>query len=90
MFGATVTTAGLLPGRAIADAVRRGGDYDVVIIPAESLNDSGLFVDDVALDTLRELFGTTRIEAGYELIETLLRADEAGGQCVTDFQRSLS
>jgi putative radical SAM enzyme (TIGR03279 family) len=90
MFGATVTTAGLLPGRAIADAIRRGGDYDVVIIPAESLNDSGLFVDDVALDTLRELFGTTRIEAGYELIETLLRADEVGGQCATDFQRSLS
>ncbi len=91
MFGETVTTAGLLPGRDIADAIRRGGDYDVVLIPAESLNDSELFVDDVALETLRDLFGTTQIEAGYQLIETLLRADEVeGNTCVTDFQRSQS
>ena len=74
MFGATVTTAGLLPGRDITHAIRQGNDYDLVLIPAESLNDSELFVDDVALETLRELFGTTRIEAGHELIETLQRA----------------
>jgi putative radical SAM enzyme (TIGR03279 family) len=74
MFGATVTTAGLLPGRDIANALRQGNDYDVVLIPAESLNDSELFVDDVALETLRELFAATRIEAGHELIETLQRA----------------
>jgi putative radical SAM enzyme (TIGR03279 family) len=88
MFGATVTTAGLLSGRDIANAIRRAGDYDIVLIPAESLNDSELFVDDVALATLRELFATTRIEPGHELIETLLRADEVeGNTCVTDFQR---
>ena len=90
MFGETVTTAGLLPGRAIADAIRRGGDYDVVLIPAEALNDHGLFVDDVALDTLVELFGATRIVAGHELIETLLRVDEVAGQCAMDYQPSRS
>jgi putative radical SAM enzyme (TIGR03279 family) len=91
MFGETVTTAGLLPGRDIADAIRRGGNYDVVLIPAESLNDNQVFVDDVALATLRDLFDGTRIEAGYELIETLLRADEVEGDyCATDFQQSLS
>jgi putative radical SAM enzyme (TIGR03279 family) len=76
MYGETVTTAGLLPGKDIADAIRRSGTYDVVLIPAEALNDDEVFVDDVALDTLRELFGTARIEAGWELTETLLRASE--------------
>lgn len=90
MFGETVTTAGLLPGRAIADAIRRSGNYDVVLLPAEALNDDEVFVDDVALETLRELFGATRIEAGYELIETLLRAEGIGGFCVTDYQQSPS
>lgn len=74
MFGPTVTTAGLLPGRDIADAIRRSGSYDIVLLPAESLNDNELFVDDVALETLRALFAATRIEAGYELVETLTRA----------------
>ena len=74
MFGATVTTAGLLPGRDVANAIRQRNHYDVVLIPAESLNDNELFVDDVALATLRELFAATRIEAGHELIETLQRA----------------
>lgn len=79
MFGETVTTAGLLPGRAIADAVRRNGSFDVVLIPAEALNDDELFVDDVALATLRELFGATRIVPGHELTETLARAAASSG-----------
>ncbi|HEY0673355.1 MAG TPA: DUF512 domain-containing protein [Longimicrobiales bacterium] len=73
MYGPTVTTAGLLPGRDIAAAIRRGGPYDVALIPAEALNDNEVFVDDVALETMRELFGTTQIVTGYELIETLSR-----------------
>lgn len=89
MFGETVTTAGLLPGQAIADAIRRSGSYDIVLMPAEALNDDGVFVDDVALETLRELFGTTRIVPGHQLIETLLRVDEVGF-CATDFQLSRS
>jgi putative radical SAM enzyme (TIGR03279 family) len=84
MFGETVTTAGLLPGRDIADAMRRSGTYDAALIPAESLNDNGVFVDDVALETLRELFANTRIVTGHELIETLSRVDEVGETCVTD------
>ncbi|HET9439229.1 MAG TPA: DUF512 domain-containing protein [Longimicrobiales bacterium] len=73
MYGPTVTTAGLLPGRDIADAIRRGAPYDVALIPAEALNDNEVFVDDVALETMRELFGATRIVPGYELIDTLIR-----------------
>ena len=80
MYGETVTTAGLLPGKDIADAIRRGGTYDVVLIPAEALNDNEVFVDDVALETMRELFGSTHIEPGHELIDTLLRACGRSGE----------
>ena len=71
MYGETVTTAGLLPGRDIVAAVRSRGSFDVLLLPAESLNDDELFVDDVALETLRELFGTTLIMPGHELTSTL-------------------
>lgn len=76
MYGETVTTAGLLPGRDIADALRRTGSYDVVLIPAESLNDDEKFVDDIALETLRELFGNTQIIAGHELTESMSRIED--------------
>ena len=71
MYGETVTTAGLLPGRDITDAIRRHGTYDVVLIPAEALNDNDVFVDDVALETLREIFADTLIVPGHELTEAL-------------------
>ena len=71
MYGETVTTAGLLPGRDIANAIRTGGNYDLALIPAEALNDDEKFVDDVALETLRELFATTEIVPGYELTTAL-------------------
>jgi putative radical SAM enzyme (TIGR03279 family) len=86
MFGETVTTAGLLPGRDIAEAIRVSGNYDVVLIPAEALNDNDMFIDDVALDTLRNMFGTTRIVAGHELIDALQRAGEEGRLCDTGYQ----
>lgn len=76
MYGDTVTTAGLLPGRDIAEAIRTQGSYDAVLIPAESLNDDEKFVDDVALETLRELFADTQIIAGHELTESMLRIED--------------
>jgi putative radical SAM enzyme (TIGR03279 family) len=83
MYGETVTTAGLLPGRDIAAAVRQAGTYDVVLLPAEAMNDDGVFVDDVALDTLQQLFGETRLVPGHELTEALLRGRAA---CATVYQ----
>ena len=72
MYGETVTTAGLLPGRDIVDAVRKSGTYDVLLIPAEALNDDEKFVDDVALETMREIFSDTRIIPGHEITEALI------------------
>ncbi len=58
-FGPSVTTAGLLPGadfqRALsarADGNRGGATYDLALLPAESVNDDGVFVDDLSFATL--------------------------------------
>lgn len=81
MYGDTVTTAGLLPGRDIAAAIRRSGTYDIVLIPAEALNDDEMFVDDVALATLREIFADTLIVPGHELTQAL---QNCGGWAACD------
>jgi putative radical SAM enzyme (TIGR03279 family) len=52
LFGATVTTAGLLPGMAIQNALKSRSDLDLVLLPAESINDDCLFIDSMSLDLL--------------------------------------
>jgi putative radical SAM enzyme (TIGR03279 family) len=47
LFGPSVTTAGLLPGRALLDALRERRDLDLVLLPAEAVNDDLVFMDDV-------------------------------------------
>ncbi len=45
VFGASVTTAGLLPGVAVQEALRGRNDLDLALLPGESVNDDGLFID---------------------------------------------
>lgn len=52
LFGASVTCAGLLPGRAFADALRGRTDLDLALLPGEAVNDAGLFLDDLPFATL--------------------------------------
>jgi NifB/MoaA-like Fe-S oxidoreductase len=52
LFGASVTTAGLLPGVAMQQALRGRRDLDLVLLPGESVNDDGLFIDSMSLDLL--------------------------------------
>ncbi|HSC59548.1 MAG TPA: DUF512 domain-containing protein [Gemmatimonadales bacterium] len=53
LFGASVTTAGLLPGVAFQQALAGRRDFDLALIPGESLNDDGLFMDDMPFDLLQ-------------------------------------
>jgi putative radical SAM enzyme (TIGR03279 family) len=53
LFGPSVTTAGLLPGAAILEAVRSRRDLDLVLLPSESLNDNELFIDSMSLTQLQ-------------------------------------
>jgi putative radical SAM enzyme (TIGR03279 family) len=52
LFGSSVTTAGLLPGAALRQALSGRRDLDLVLLPGESLNDDGLFIDSMSLDSL--------------------------------------
>jgi putative radical SAM enzyme (TIGR03279 family) len=52
LFGASVTTAGLLPGRAFAEALAGRRDLDLVLLPGESVNDDGLFIDSMSFESL--------------------------------------
>ena len=47
LFGPSVTTAGLLPGKAVLAALRDRTDLDLALVPAESVNDDLLFMDDL-------------------------------------------
>jgi putative radical SAM enzyme (TIGR03279 family) len=67
-FGPTVTTAGLLPGSAIALDLMRRGPFDAVLLPAESLNDDTLFVDNVSLDEVVRRLEPARVVAATDLI----------------------
>ena len=59
-FGSSVTTAGLLAGADFrqalaAPAPEPGARYDLALLPAESVNDDGVFVDDLSFATLEAL-----------------------------------
>lgn len=52
LFGTSVTTAGLLPGAAFRAALEHRRDLDLALLPAESVNDNLLFMDDMSLEEL--------------------------------------
>ena len=52
LFGPSVTTAGLLPGTALQAALAGRRDLDLALLPGESINDDGLFMDSMSLALL--------------------------------------
>jgi putative radical SAM enzyme (TIGR03279 family) len=52
LFGQSVTTAGLLPGTALQQALRERRDLDLALLPGESVNDDNLFIDSMRLELL--------------------------------------
>lgn len=54
LFGPTTTAAGLLVGADIRRALRDRHDVDLALIPAETINENGVFLDDEAFVTVRE------------------------------------
>ena len=54
LFGPTTTTAGLLVGADIRRALADRHDLDLALIPAECINDHGVFLDDEPFIALRE------------------------------------
>ncbi|MEP6589737.1 MAG: DUF512 domain-containing protein [Gemmatimonadota bacterium] len=52
LFGPRVTTAGLLPGHAIRDALRGLERIDLALLPGECVNDDALFIDSLSVAAL--------------------------------------
>ncbi|HWL41143.1 MAG TPA: DUF512 domain-containing protein [Gemmatimonadaceae bacterium] len=53
LFGPTITTAGLLVGKDIVGALKDRFDLEIALIPAETINEDGVFLDDLTLESVR-------------------------------------
>jgi len=76
LFGPTITTAGLLVGRDIMSALADRHDLDIALIPAETINEDSIFLDDFTLETVRNSLPMP-IFPSYDFIDVL--ASEAVG-----------
>ena len=70
LFGPTTTVAGLLPGVDIRRALQERSDLDLALIPAESINESGLFLDDARFDDVRASLPIP-VHPSYDFIDVL-------------------
>ena len=70
LFGPTITTAGLLVGRDIITALQNRAYLDYALIPAETINEDSVFLDDFTLDAVREILPMP-IFPSYDFIDVL-------------------
>jgi putative radical SAM enzyme (TIGR03279 family) len=76
LFGPTITTAGLLVGKDVLDSLSQRHDLDFALIPAETVNEDGVFLDDHTLERVREMLPMP-IFPSYDFIDVL--ESEASG-----------
>lgn len=70
LFGPTVTTAGLLVGADIRRALDGRTDLDLALIPAETINQDGIFLDDESFVAVRESLPMP-VFPSYDFIDVL-------------------
>ena len=70
LFGPTTTVAGLLVGADIRRALADRHDLDLALIPAESINENGVFLDDERFITVRESLPMP-VYPSYDFIDVL-------------------
>jgi putative radical SAM enzyme (TIGR03279 family) len=70
LFGPTTTTAGLLVGSDMRRALDSRYDLDLALIPAESINDDGLFLDEESFIAVREALPMP-VYPSYDFIDVL-------------------
>ncbi|HEY8165784.1 MAG TPA: DUF512 domain-containing protein [Gemmatimonadaceae bacterium] len=70
LFGPTITTAGLLVGADIKRVLQSRNDLTFALIPAETINEDGVFLDDVRFaDLRREL--PVPVYPSYDFVDAL-------------------
>ncbi len=77
LFGPTTTTAGLLVGADIRRALADRHDLDLALIPAETINDDGLFLDEERFIALRETLPMP-VYPSYDFIDVLTLEGQPG------------
>lgn len=70
LFGPTTTVAGLLVGADIRRALADRHDLDLALIPAESINENGVFLDDERFIDVRESLPMP-VYPSYDFIDVL-------------------
>ena len=70
LFGPTTTTAGLLVGADITRALSHRDDLDFALIPAESINEARIFLDDQTFDGVRATIPIP-VHPSYDFIDVL-------------------
>jgi putative radical SAM enzyme (TIGR03279 family) len=70
LFGPTITTAGLLVGKDILRALESRHDLDIALIPAETINEDSVFLDDYTLAGVRASLPMP-IFPSYDFIDVL-------------------
>jgi NifB/MoaA-like Fe-S oxidoreductase len=74
LFGPTTTCSGLLVGADITRALAGRADLDLALIPAETINDNGLFLDDASLDAVRASVPVA-IQPSYDFVDVIGATD---------------
>lgn len=72
LFGRTTTAAGLLVGADMRRALADRHDLDLALIPAESINEDGIFLDDDSFVAMREAMPMP-VYPSYDFIDVLVR-----------------
>ncbi len=70
-YGPSVTVAGLLAGQDLLAAVQDPAPGDLILLPAETLNQDDLFIDSLSLERFREAVAPARVLPAYEVTEAL-------------------
>jgi NifB/MoaA-like Fe-S oxidoreductase len=71
MFGPTTTCAGLLVGADIRRALQDRTDLDLALIPAETMNDNRIFLDDDTFSSVSEAMPMPVLPS-YDFIDALI------------------
>ncbi|HJU90335.1 MAG TPA: DUF512 domain-containing protein [Gemmatimonadaceae bacterium] len=75
LFGPTTTTAGLLVGADIRRALAGRHDLDLALIPAETINEDGIFLDDDTFVAVRDSLPMP-VHPSYDFIDALAAEGE--------------
>lgn len=76
LFGRTVTTAGLLVAADIRRVLGGRSDLNLALIPAETINESGVFLDDESLEALRASLPLPVVPS-YDFVDVLQDGGDA-------------